>query len=145
VVISVSKRFIRSVIVLSTILVFSLYVSAVDFPRGTISASYCYGTDNLNYLNLDANYYVYYLTLAGYPISYMNVFGGISYKYDKITPQRPMDAIEYRFGAQLVVLFVGVKPTFESGTLVYKNLDSCYFYVGGQYPILWDGDFSGNH
>ena len=120
-----------SALVLNT---FSQQNTFDTFPRGTISASYCYGFDNYNYTNLDVNYYVYYLTLAGYPISYMNVFGGVSYKFDQTMTDTELG---YTVGLSLNFLFVTARPTYKNGYVLYRSYDSCYAYGGVNYPILW--------
>lgn len=135
------KFFVTVLLVISLVFV-SAQSANTNFPRGTISATYCYGVDNLNYLNLDVNYYVYYLTFAGYPLSYMDVFGGLSYKFDQTASN--VSDLGYRLGVQLVILFVDVRPTYDSGYLVYRNFDSCYLYVGVNYPVMWEDGFGGN-
>jgi len=111
-------------------------------PRGTVSASYCYGFDTFNYINLDLTYYIYYLTFAGYPISYLNVFGGVSYKFDNTETYTEFG---YQIGASFNFLFATVRPTYRDGYMLYRNYDSCYAYGGVNYPLLWASSAGGTN
>jgi len=111
--------------------------SQVDyFPRGTISASYCKGLDSYNYTSLEANYYVYYLTFGPYPISYLDVFGGVSYKFEDPTPEQ--GEFGYTIGLSWTFLFVAARPTYNNQYVLYRNFDTCYVYFGVNYPIWWN-------
>ena len=129
----------RLLLIVSLVLVFGYFVSVSgeSFPRGVVSASYCYGFDNYNYMDLSTNYYVYYLTFAGYPISYLDVFGGVSYKFDNTATDTQFG---FTIGASWLIIFVDVHPTYRTTSyLLYRDYSTCYAYGGMNYPLWWEG------
>lgn len=132
------RRLLLAILALLLVLLSLSARGQIDYsPRGVISASYCYSFDTYNYFDISANYYVYYLTFLHYPVSYLDVFGGISYKTDETFSDTQFG---YMVGISWTVLFVNIRPTYTAtGFLTYRDYSSCYAFGGINYPLWWEG------
>lgn len=98
----------------------------------SISLSYCYSFTNRHLVNLDATYNVYYLTFLDYPISYLDIYGGISADTD----YNASDLVfGYHVGARWTLLFAALRPEYSHGYLLYRDYSRCYAYGGVNIPV----------